>query len=134
MQMLIEKACAARNNAYAPYSNYKVGAALEDNNGHIHIGCNVENAAYPQGTCAEAGAISAMVSQGGTKIKSLVIAGVGASAVTPCGGCRQKLREFAGDDMRITMCDENGVIKAVMSLGELFPASFGPHHLKNNIS
>ena len=134
MQMLIEKACAARNNAYAPYSNYKVGAALEDNNGNIHIGCNVENAAYPQGTCAEAGAISAMVSQGGTKIKSLVIAGVGASAVTPCGGCRQKLREFAGDDMRITMCDENGVIKAVMSLGELFPASFGPHHLKNNIS
>ena len=132
MKQLIDKACAVRRNAYAPYSTFKVGAALEDENGNIHIGCNVENAAYPQGTCAEAGAIAAMISHGGSAIKSLVIAGAGTDAVTPCGGCRQKLREFAGDDMRITMCDDQGTVKSVMTLGELFPASFGPHHLKNS--
>jgi cytidine deaminase len=96
-QNLIDAALAVRQNAYARYSNYRVGAALLDDRGKLYAGCNVENAAYPEGICAEAGAIAAMIAGGGELIHTIVIAG-GHDDIedcTPCGGCRQKIAEFA---------------------------------------
>ena len=126
---LIAAATAARHSAYAPYSRFLVGAAVKDESGRIHAGCNVENAAYPQGTCAEAGAIAAMILAGGTKIVEVAVVGAGDGLVTPCGGCRQKLREFCGGDVSIHICDEAGSVKASFTLAELLPHSFGPEHL-----
>ena len=98
-EKLLQAARAARSRAYAPYSRFRVGAAVLDAEGRIHAGCNVENAAYPQGVCAEAAALSAMVLAGGSRVRAVLVAGAaaGASWTTPCGGCRQKLREFAAD-------------------------------------
>ena len=118
-----------RDNAHAPYSRFKVGAALLDEHGRIHAGCNVENAAYPQGLCAEAGAMAAMVAAGGKRIAAVIIVGEGAQPCTPCGGCRQKLREFASDDTPVVVADLQQV-RARFTLGELLPHSFGPEHLK----
>lgn len=126
---LIAAAVAARAKAYAPYSRFLVGAAVKDETGAVHPGCNVENAAYPQGTCAEAGAIAAMVLAGGRKIVEAAVVGGGDGLVTPCGGCRQKLREFGRPDLAIHVCDETGRIKKSFTLGELLPASFGPENL-----
>ena len=126
---LIEAAVAARAKAYAPYSRFLVGAAVKDEHGAIHSGCNVENAAYPEGTCAEAGAISAMVMAGGKRIIEAAVVGAGDSLVTPCGGCRQKLREFGASGLAIHVCDENGKVRRSFTLGELLPASFGPENL-----
>lgn len=129
--LLIAAAVAARAKAYAPYSRFLVGAAVKDETGAVHAGCNVENAAYPQGTCAEAGAIAAMVLAGGRKIREAAVVGAGDGLVTPCGGCRQKLREFASADLAIHVCDEIGRIKKSFTLGELLPASFGPENLSS---
>lgn len=126
---LIAAAVGARANAYAPYSRFLVGAAVRDEAGRIHAGCNVENAAYPQGTCAEAGAIAAMVLAGGRRIVETAVAGAGEGLVTPCGGCRQKLREFAGGDLMISICDEKGTVRRTFTLDELLPSSFGPENL-----
>ena len=126
---LVDAAVKARAKAYAPYSKFLVGAALRDEAGHIHSGCNVENAAYPQGTCAEAGAIAAMVLAGGTRIMEAAVVGAGDGLVTPCGGCRQKLREFGSGDLIIHVCDERGKIRRSFTLNELLPASFGPENL-----
>jgi cytidine deaminase len=126
--LLLVAARSVRSRAYAPYSKFKVGAALLDSEGIIYVGCNVENAAYPQGLCAEAGAIAAMVAAGGTRIVAAVVVGEGAQACTPCGGCRQKLREFAGDDLPVIVADGQ-TVRARFTLGELLPASFGPEHL-----
>jgi len=126
---LIAAAVEARAKAYAPYSRFLVGAAVKDEYGAIHAGCNVENAAYPQGTCAEAGAIAAMIMAGGRKIIEAAVVGGGASLVTPCGGCRQKLREFGAPDLAIHVCDESGQIKRSFTLEELLPSSFGPENL-----
>ncbi len=126
---LIAAAVEARSNAYAPYSRFPVGAAVKDEKGAIHQGCNVENAAYPEGTCAEAGAISAMVLAGGRTIVEAVVVGAGKGLVTPCGGCRQKLREFGGGDLAIHVCDETGKVKRSFTLAELLPSSFGPENL-----
>jgi cytidine deaminase len=125
---LLDAARAARTQAYAPYSRYRVGAALLDEAGRVHAGCNVENAAYPEGTCAEAGAIAQMVLAGGRRIVAAVVVGEGAEAVTPCGGCRQKLREFADGALPIRSADAGGW-RGQHTLGELLPASFGPAHL-----
>ena len=125
---LISAAQAIRKKAYAPYSNHGVGAAILDAEGRIHTGCNVENAAYPQGVCAEAGAISAMVASGVCRIEAIAIAGPGPHLCTPCGGCRQKIREFAEPDTPILICDPGGV-QARFTLGELLPESFGPDNL-----
>jgi len=125
---LLAAARAVRERAHAPYSRFKVGAALLDAQGRIHAGCNVENAAYPQGLCAEAGAVAAMVAAGGTRIAAAVVVGQGLRLTTPCGGCRQKLREFAGDDLPVIVADGQAV-RARFTLGELLPASFGPEHL-----
>jgi cytidine deaminase len=126
---LIAAAVEARRKAYAPYSRFLVGAAVKDELGQVHAGCNVENAAYPEGTCAEAGAIAAMVMAGGRRIMEAVVVGAGDALVTPCGGCRQKLREFGAPDLAIHVCDETGKVKRSFALAELLPSSFGPENL-----
>ena len=125
---LIAAAINALPLAYAPYSQFQVGAAIEDENGHIHTGVNVENAAYPVGSCAEAGAIAAMIGAGGRKITRIAVAGRGDLLCTPCGGCRQRIREFAAADMDIFICDEQG-LRQRFTLAELLPHSFGPDNL-----
>jgi len=124
-QALLQAARAARRNAYAPYSRFAVGAALLDEQGRVHAGCNVENAAYPQGLCAEAGALAALVLAGGRQARALVVAGPGPAWATPCGGCRQKLREFGSEDMPVLVADM-AQVQARFSLGELLPHAFGP--------
>ncbi|WP_114088064.1 cytidine deaminase [Thalassospira profundimaris] len=126
---LVAAAQAARKNAYAPYSNFLVGAALRTENGAIIAGCNVENAAYPEGVCAEGGAISAMVLAGERKITEIVVVGSGDVACTPCGGCRQKIREFSGPDAKIYIISEEGKTLLTLSREELIPHSFGPENL-----
>lgn len=125
---LLEAARAARSYAHAPYSRFAVGAALLDEQGRIHAGCNVENAAYPQGLCAEAVALGHLVLAGGRRITAVAVVGEGAGLVTPCGGCRQKLREFGSEDVPIIVGDMTHQ-RARFTLGELLPASFGPEHL-----
>lgn len=119
---LFEAAKAARENAYARYSNFKVGAAILAADGKIYPGCNVENAAYPQGVCAEAGAISAMVLAGQQQIKEVVVI-ADAALCTPCGGCRQKLKEFAGGSVKIHIANLDG-IRRTFTMDELLPAGF----------
>jgi cytidine deaminase len=125
---LVAAARAAREHAHAPYSRFKVGAALLDEHGRIHAGCNIENAAYPQGLCAEAVALAHLVMAGGTRVRAAAVAGDVPGGITPCGGCRQKLREFADDAVPVLACDLHGE-RARYTLGELLPASFGPEHL-----
>lgn len=128
-QQLADAARAARERAHAPYSRFRVGAALLDEQGRIHAGCNVENAAYPQGLCAEAVALGQLVLAGGTRVLAALVTGEAPQPVTPCGGCRQKLREFAADDAPVWSAD-GAHITARHTLGELLPASFGPAHLE----
>jgi cytidine deaminase len=124
-QELIDAALAVRKNAYCPYSGYYVGAALVDDQGNLHVGCNVENAAYPQGNCAETSAIGAMIASGGKKILSIAVAGghEAITACTPCGGCRQRINEFADSATRIIVMSEDGSWQ-VYPNAELLPASF----------
>jgi xanthosine phosphorylase len=125
---LFRAALAVRERAYAPYSKYRVGAALRGARGAVHVGANVENAAYPQGQCAETSAIGAMIAAGETRIVEVAVIGDGDILCTPCGGCRQRLREFAAPDTRIHLCDAGGV-RRTTTLAELLPLSFGPDHL-----
>lgn len=125
---LIAAAQAARARAYAPYSGFAVGAALLDDEGRIHAGCNVENAAYPQGQCAEASAIGQMVLGGGRRLRAVLVLADAPEPVTPCGGCRQRLREFGSADTPVIVAGPQGV-RQRFTLGELLPASFGPEHL-----
>ena len=120
---------AVRLKAYAPYSSFAVGAAVIDEHGHIHAGCNVENAAYPQGWCAEASALAAMVAAGGRRVLAVVVCAQAPEPVTPCGGCRQKLREFAADDCPVWVADLH-TLRATHTLGGLLPFGFGPQHLR----
>jgi cytidine deaminase len=128
MDELKQAALEVRENAHAPYSNFKVGAALRTDEGTVFVGCNVENVAYPEGTCAEAGAIAAMVAAGQTRITEAYVVAGSALPVTPCGGCRQKLAEFGAGDVRVTMATTGGV-EQVMTLSELLPGAFGPAHM-----
>ena len=130
MHRLVQAARVARERAYAPYSRFAVGAALLDERGRLHAGCNIENAAYPQGQCAEATAIGHLVLAGGTRILAAAVVGVADQPVTPCGGCRQRLREFGADDLPVWTADLQR-ITARFTLGQLLPASFGPEHLKS---
>jgi cytidine deaminase len=125
---LFAAARAAQANAYAPYSRFHVGAALRTPAGAVYSGCNVENAAYPQGTCAEAGAIAAMALAGERRIAEILVVGDGAGLCTPCGGCRQRIREFAGPSTAIHIAGPEG-LRASFTLAELLPESFGPEHL-----
>ncbi|MBT7219763.1 MAG: cytidine deaminase [Alphaproteobacteria bacterium] len=126
---LVATAISAMSHAYAPYSSFYVGAAIRDENGQIHSGANVENAAYPQGACAEVGAISAMIIAGGRKIDAIAVAGKGDVLCTPCGGCRQRIREFAEAATPIIIADETGE-RARFTLAEILPHSFGPDNLR----
>ena len=125
---LFEAASAAMERAYAPYSKFQVGAAILAGNGQIYSGCNVENAAYPVGTCAEAGAIAAMVRDGAQQIREIVVIGRGDVMCTPCGGCRQRIREFAAPETKIHVCGPDG-LRRTFTRDELLPASFGPENL-----
>ena len=122
---LIAEAKKVRAHAHAAYSDFFVGAALQDDNGHIYTGCNVENSAFPQGSCAEANAIGAMVAGGGKKIDVIAVVGGHKQLenCTPCGGCRQRIREFSDDDTRIIVLDGSGEF-VEYSIDELLPMSF----------
>lgn len=128
MDDLIRLAQTMMVRAHAPYSKFPVGAAVRDEEGGIHGGCNVENAALPEGMCAEASAIAALVAAGRKRIVECAVAAPGPQVITPCGGCRQKLREFASDETRIHLCGPDGLHRTV-TLGQLLPLSFGPHHI-----
>lgn len=119
----------AMQNAYAPYSNYKVGALIISENGAKHIGCNVENASYPQGQCAESSAISAMIVSGDKYIKQIYIMSEDKAGATPCGGCRQRIREFSDSETLIKLCSSDKTVKT-LSISDLLPHSFGPENLK----
>ena len=125
---LFDAALAARANAYAPYSRFRVGAALRSTEGGVFAGCNVENASYPIVTCAEAGAVAAMVAAGHKGIAEVVVIGGDDRIVTPCGACRQRLRELGAADVLVYCATPSGSL-AVHSVGSLLPASFGPEHL-----
>ena len=125
---LFEAAEAVRARAYAPYSKFQVGAAILADDGQIYAGCNVENAAYPVGNCAEPSAIAAMLAGGGTRIRRIYVTGPGTLPVTPCGGCRQRIREFADPGVEIVSHGVDGV-PLVQTLDQLLPHSFGPEHL-----
>ncbi len=124
---LIKQAQAAMKKAYAPYSNFCVGAAILDNNDQIHAGCNVENAAYPLGVCAEGSAISNMVLSGGRNIKEIMLVSTGENLVTPCGGCRQKLKEFSDEKTQIKVFHDNKI--TIFSIEDLLPHSFSKENL-----
>ena len=128
MTELLEAAAAARGNAHAPYSRFSVGCAIRAADGRVFAGANVENAAYPQGQCAEASAIGALVAGGGGTIAEVVVAAPSRELCTPCGGCRQRLREFAPPDAPIHLADLERV-RRTTTLAELLPLSFGPEHL-----
>jgi len=127
-KLLFDEAKKVRESAHVPYSQFKVGAALLTEDKKVIVGCNVENAAYPQSQCAEASAIGNLVSQGFSKITEVVVIGSGNLLSSPCGGCRQRLREFASLDTPIHMCNVEGHLKT-STLGELLPDSFGPENL-----
>lgn len=120
---LLTAATDVRERAYAPYSNFKVGAALLGKGGEVFVGCNVENAAYPEGTCAEAGAIAAMIAAGETRIAEVLVIADSPRPVSPCGGCRQKLAEFADADVVVTMATIKGALRKT-SVAELLPGAF----------
>jgi cytidine deaminase len=126
---LVAAAKRARAHAHAPYSRFKVGAAILADDGKIYSGCNVENAAYPNGVCAETSAISAMVLGGGKRIREIAVIGSGRNLVTPCGGCRQRIAEFATADTPVHVCGPQGP-RAHFTIGELLPESFGMLNLK----
>ncbi|HVO01955.1 MAG TPA: cytidine deaminase [Candidatus Cybelea sp.] len=123
----------ARARAYAPYSKFKVGAAILAGDGALYSGGNVENAAYPNGVCAETSAISAMVagatSARGRKIREIAVIGTGSKLVTPCGGCRQRIAEFASPDTLVHICGPQGV-RRTFTIAELLPEAFDQRNLK----
>ncbi|MGY6644820.1 MAG: cytidine deaminase [Salinarimonas sp.] len=129
---LFDAARAVRERAHAPYSGFRVGAALIDEKGGVHVGCNVENAAYPEGICAETAAIAAMVAAGGKRIRAIAVIGSGAAVTTPCGGCRQRIREFADSATRIHLHDPATGTQHTMSLEALLPLAFGPNNLRDD--
>jgi cytidine deaminase len=120
---------AVRARAYAPYSKFPVGAAILADDGNIYAGCNIENAAYPQGNCAEASAIAAMIAGGATRILKIYVTGPGTAPVTPCGGCRQRIREFADPQVEVVSHGVDGQ-PLRQTLAQLLPHSFGPEFLR----
>ena len=125
---LIDLAAQTRRNAHAPYSKFQVGAALRTVTGQVFSGCNVENAAYPEGTCAEAGAIAAMVAAGEREIAELAVITDADRPVAPCGGCRQKIAEFAAADVVVTMATTGGETLS-MQVQDLLPGAFAARDL-----
>ena len=120
---LFEKAYGAMLNAYAPYSKFRVGAAVLADDGNIYAGCNTENVSYPCGTCAEAGAIAAMVAAGGRRIVSILIVCDGKILITPCGACLQRIREFADNKTEIVLSDTEQNF-TVYHISDMLPKAF----------
>jgi len=129
LKALFDAADHAATKAYAPYSNFSVGAAIHTTSGNIIAGCNVENAAYPAGTCAEAGAIAAMVAAGETKISDIAIVGVKSNPCYPCGACRQRIFEFSDTATRVHLRDGATGEAITHSIDTLLPHAFGPRDL-----
>ena len=125
---LKQAALKIRENAYAPYSGFHVGVALRSSSGEVYTGVNVENAAYHEGTCAEAGAIARMIAAGDRKITAVYVVADGAEPVPPCGGCRQKLAEFSAPDVPVTMATISGIEKT-LTVAQLLPGAFTPEHM-----
>lgn len=125
---LLNAARAVRDNAHAPYSGFKVGAALRAGSGRVYTGCNVENASYPEGSCAETGALAALVAAGEAEITEVAIIADSPEPITPCGGCRQRLAEFGAGQVPITMATLSGDVKAD-TLGALLPGAFSSQNL-----
>ncbi len=125
---LIDAARKVRENAHAPYSKFKVGAALRARSGTVYTGCNVENVAYPEGTCAEAGAIAAMVAGGDTEIAEIAVIADSPKPVSPCGGCRQKIAEFAKTDVVVTLATTDGTVEKT-TISALLPGSFDADYM-----
>ena len=128
LNKMLERALSAKKTAYAPYSKFHVGAVILSENNNLYSGCNIENAAYPQGCCAEMTAIGHMIMGGDKTIKEILVVGGNEDMCTPCGGCRQKIREFANKHTLIHCANSNGVLKT-FTLNELLPYSFGPEDL-----
>jgi len=118
----------AMNKAYVPYSKYPVGALIVTDKGNTYTGCNVENASYPLGNCAEAAAIASMVMAGEKNIKLIYVMSQNDQGGCPCGGCRQRIREFSDIDTKVILCSPSGVQQRLF-LADLLPNSFGPEHL-----
>ncbi|UUV06971.1 MULTISPECIES: cytidine deaminase [Ruegeria] len=127
---LKDAALSVRENAYAPYSNFKVGAALRSSSGQVYSGCNVENVAYPEGTCAEAGAIAAMVAAGEQELTEVYVVASSPQPVPPCGGCRQKLAEFGKRDVKVTLATVDGA-EFETTIGDLLPGAFDASHMED---
>lgn len=125
---LVKAAAEVRERAWAPYSRFKVGAAIRAANGQVYVGCNVENVAYPEGTCAEAGAIAAMVAGGETRIEEVAVIADSPEPVPCCGGCRQKIAEFAAAGVKVTLATVDGKRK-VLTVAELLPGVFTAAHM-----
>lgn len=120
---LFEAAVAAMKKSYSPYSEFPVGAALRTEDGRIFSGCNIENVSYPEGWCAETTALGHYVMGGGGKITEIAVVAEKMARITPCGGCRQQLAEFAGPETKLHLCDKNGVVETVR-LGDMLPFAF----------
>ena len=120
---LLEAAKAAMARAYAPYSDFPVGAAVRAANGKVYAGCNIENASYPEGWCAETTALSHMVADGEQQAVEILVIAEKKPRATPCGGCRQRLAEFAGAEVPLHLCDDSGIVET-LTLGDLLPKSF----------
>ncbi|MEX0340656.1 MAG: cytidine deaminase [Arenibacterium sp.] len=131
MTNLKDAAAAVRENAHAPYSNFKVGAALRTASGQVFVGCNVENVAYPEGTCAEAGAIAAMAASGEREITEVYVIAASPAPVPPCGGCRQKLAEFATGETPVTLATTDGK-ELSTTVADLLPGAFGVDHMADS--
>jgi len=127
-ESLIAAAAAVRLQAYAPYSRFAVGAAIRAEDGRVYVGANVENASYPEGICAEAAAIAAMIAGGARRIEAMAVVAAGAQPVPPCGGCRQRIAEFAAAGTPIHLATVDGARRHV-TIGALLPFSFGAAHL-----
>ena len=125
---LLQAATAVRKNAHAPYSRFKVGAAVRSASGQVYAGCNVENVSYPEGICAETAAIAAMVAAGETEIAEVLVIAESPDPVPPCGGCRQRIAEFAGQDVVVTLCTTDGGSRS-MTVRELLPGLFTAAHM-----
>ena len=126
---LFEAARAVRENAHCPYSNYAVGAAVRTVSGELYTGCNVENAAYPLGNCAEASALATMVAAGERSAVEVVVVTSGPTPGTPCGGCRQRIREFATPETVVHAATADGSF-VTMTIQQMLPMSFGPEDLE----
>ena len=130
LRQLFDAALDVQQRSHAPYSNYHVGCSVLTTTGQIYVGANIENSAYPQGLCAEATALAVMASQGEREAKVVLTVCDSEGLATSCGGCRQKIREFATSDTIIHACSKNG-LWATYTMDGLLPDSFGPEHLSS---